>query len=678
MRTALFIPLLLLVAPSWARAEDPPTFYGKSLDAWANIVRGKNASEAERRQAIFVLGCFGPSAHAAVPDLVAAARGGPLQDVAVDSLVRIGAGAEVTVPYLIEQFVKEGCEHLTGMGSFGVLPGVKKSLVRIGVPAVLPLLRILNGPDPDMRVCAADVLSEMGPSARVAVPWLIRAIERPVGDDDAEGAVIQSSLIRYSVRALGRIGPDAKDAVPLLTRLMDEDEDRRFDVMWALNQIGSPPIKKLVDWFQREADTNLDPGFALACLGPNGHAAVPALREASADKRPRVRAWAAVALAHIQPSDLNSIPVLIESLKRPAKDEVDVSSVAEALGLFGPRAKEALPALIALADQLKSEEILMALIRIDPDGLQCVPALTRALKSSTADDVELAANCLSVLGSRATSAIPALEAVLPRRFENLSDPDHDPRVAAAKALRRIGGVLAVPALTRAVTLRVIPAGAQLGNQPVFDPIVAEAAARSLGLIGRDAKGAAGPLITLVRAKEDDGVNPQVRREAILALGRIGVAANAAIPLLKNLLAQKSALGFEPEIVATLVRLAPDGRKIGEEWLAKSIPGVRNPQSVRVSADGRALILGALGRSSLEADWVARRWVDGLHSMLASLGPLDGDASTVLEGWLQPIARLGPAGRVAIPLLNELRENANPLIRLWADETLREIEPPKPR
>ena len=107
-----------------------------------------------RRQAVWALGCFGPEAKAAGPDLIEALRHEQFKDQAAESLARIRSGSEAAVPILIERFLKQGCQHLTGAGTFFYDDSTEESLVSIGGPAVPALLEVLNGPDIDMR-CAA-------------------------------------------------------------------------------------------------------------------------------------------------------------------------------------------------------------------------------------------------------------------------------------------------------------------------------------------------------------------------------------------------------------------------------------------------------------------------------------------------------------------------------------------
>jgi HEAT repeat protein len=93
------------------------------------------------------------------------------------------------------------------------------------------------------------------------VPSLIKALK------DKDPAV------RYTAaEALGRYGPEAKDAVPALTEtLKDSDKNVR---------IGA--------------------AYALANIGPDARTAIPALEEALKDEDNRVRKGAAYALKELQ------------------------------------------------------------------------------------------------------------------------------------------------------------------------------------------------------------------------------------------------------------------------------------------------------------------------------------------------------------------------------------------
>jgi HEAT repeat protein len=663
----------LLLAISWShppRADEPQRLYGKTTHEWIAAVRDRTGTKAERAQAVWAVGCFGPEARAAVPDLVDELRRGQLKDAALEALVRIGAGTDATVPYLIEQFRKQGCEHLTGMGSIGFNPRVKDNLVRIGGPAVPALLDVLNGPDRDMRVCAAEALGEIGSAARAAVPALVREIERPDAIERPDRGQHAGLLSRYAVKALGRIGPDAKAAVPALNRLLDREGGDDLDVVMALGRIGTPPVRKLLGTFLHEGDSWA--AEQLAWLGPKAREAAPALRAALKDGRAQVRVSAAVALAHVEPSSAReAVPQLTEALNHPNDEAPVLYTVPRALARLGPSASTALPSLIAAMKKERDDtDTLKALVQIDPEGKVCVPALIAALKSDGIEEVHVAANCLGLLGPRAGEAVPSLAAGVTRDFDESFANGYDPQVSAANALRRIGPHArpAIPALIGALKYRRIIRLGFDGEEKERDSTAAAAAARVLGSFGADAKAAVPALIEAAKAREKDDANWSVRKAAILALGQIGPDARPAIPVLRNLMEEDGKPSqYQPEVIVALSQLAPDGKELAEKWLAKPWKGRQT---------GRAMVLGAIVLTSVDIDLITRDYLIIIDRMITDSDPRDGGIE-VLEEWLEALGRFGYAGHLAIPRLKDYCKHPDPWVRMWATEALERITSPTP-
>jgi HEAT repeat protein len=508
-----------------------------------------------------------------------------------------------------------------------------------------------------MRVCAAEALGMIGPAARDAVPSLIGAIDHPDADPDAE------ILTHYAVQALGRIGPDARAAVPILNRLFDKSVGACDELVIAMDGIGAPPVRKLAERLVQDNESSA--ADLLAWLGPKARDAVPALRPALADNRMQVRFSGAVALAHIQPGAAEPIPVLIEALSHLDDRDLDVANVPDALAQLGPAAQAALPKLVALVKKgTQWSDVLEALVRIDPGGQQSAPVLILALLNEDPEIVSTAARCLGLLGPRAREAVPALTAVMSRKFHKIEGTDEldDPQVNAVKAIGRMGPEArkAIPALIAALK----------SEYPT-----AVAAASVLGSFGPEAKVAVPALMAAVQANEKNYDNWFVVEAAALALARIGPDAKPAVPALRRFLADlpKGGEGM-PEVVIALHRLAPDGPQIAQAWLNKrfrSGPGV----SIHRQLERRALVLAAMGRSSLEGDVITRFRLNGMNSILAYPDPREAQVDIkYLESWMETFGALGVAARLAIPRLQELRKHANPWVRMWAKEALERIQP----
>jgi HEAT repeat protein len=85
------------------------------------------------------------------------------------------------------------------------------ALGRIGAAAVPDLVRALGDPDPGVRLRAAEALARIGPDAKEAVPELIRLLS-----DEREHVETRKA----AAWALGQIGPPASGAVPELMRIL--------------------------------------------------------------------------------------------------------------------------------------------------------------------------------------------------------------------------------------------------------------------------------------------------------------------------------------------------------------------------------------------------------------------------------------------------------------------------
>jgi len=164
------------------------------------------------------------------------------------------------------------------------------------------------------RLAAVKSLAEFGGLAAPAVPDLVRLL------DDA-------ALRKNAARALGRIGPPAKGALPRLSAALEHrDRDFRFEAALALRRIGYPR-EKLVAVF---AD----------CL-----------RRAKSEHH---RTLAAEFLADVGAHD--HVPDLVRALDDPSGWVR--RTVAEALGKL--QAREALPALRKLTERDESEAVQAA------------------------------------------------------------------------------------------------------------------------------------------------------------------------------------------------------------------------------------------------------------------------------------------------------------------------------
>ena len=135
-------------------------------------------------------------------------------------------------------------------------------LADIGLPAVPALIEALKHKVSDVKSNAAKALGLIGPAAKDAIPNLI------VNLHDKNDEVRE-----FSVIAIGEIGPSAKDAVPALIEAFLNDED---------------------SWIRSEAKE------ALGYIGPAAKEAIPALNKLLDDENPDVREAAKEAIKKIE------------------------------------------------------------------------------------------------------------------------------------------------------------------------------------------------------------------------------------------------------------------------------------------------------------------------------------------------------------------------------------------
>jgi HEAT repeat protein len=168
-----------------------------------------------------------------------------------------------------------------------------ESLAKVGpknktvVPALLGALKEVDG---DIRHYAVEGLGNVGVEAKPAMPALIETLD----DRDMDIRI-------QAVRALVRIDPTAKAVVPALQKLLrDPERDVRQEVLDALGQCGKPAVAPLMESL-KDLDSNIlvHAAESLGRIGPDAKEAVPTLRLLLKDDVEEVRNVAAAALKKI-------------------------------------------------------------------------------------------------------------------------------------------------------------------------------------------------------------------------------------------------------------------------------------------------------------------------------------------------------------------------------------------
>jgi HEAT repeat protein len=229
----------------------------------------------------------------------------------------------------------------------------------------------------------------------------------------------------------------------------------------------------------------------------------------------------------------------IETQIQRLKDEDPISrdNAAIDLGDFGPRAKEAVPALITALkdnDRLVRGQSAVALGEIGPEAKAAAPALIAALSDPSADIRMNAAEALGHIG-------PVTKEVVPALIKLLNDRAMEVRISAFETLGNIGPTAkqAIPALMRSL------------KDPI--PRVREMAGNALGRI---APGAKEVLAAVIIGLRDPDTN--VRFETARTLEEFGPDADEV-----------------PALVATLNDPAADVRNASANALASFAEAARD-------------------------------------------------------------------------------------------------------
>ena len=412
---------------------------------------------------------------------------------------------------------------IAALGDVTAQIGAAATLVRIGSPAVPPLIAALADGDGEVQFGARYALREIGDEA---IPFLIEAIDAPERSIRRSAASVLRELgwkapddagaIRYLIadEAWLDVADYGETAIePLICILKSPDKGVWWNAARTLGEIGGAAVDPLVELLH-EAGDEIRPLAAMALTEIGSPAVEPLVGLLSV---PSLRRTAAGALAKIgEPA--------VETCIR-ALDSTDGEAQEALLHVLGALGEPAVPALIQSLTSRKSRirsqvaEILSGMnwepwsdserawyliareewMELALMGSQAVEPLIRMLN---ADDARIRCEAAATLGEIGDpAAVGPLVSVL---------ADEDVAPVAADALVAIGEPAVAP------VLELLEGGVGAAR---------ESAVEVLGRLG--ASEAVPAIVELVRAGED-----HLHRKAVDALIGIGASAvDALIPLL---------------------------------------------------------------------------------------------------------------------------------------------------
>ncbi len=514
------------------------------------------------------------------------------------------------------------------------------------------------------------------------------------------GTILCVFFVRLSALHAGE--PD--DLAPLVEAIRQGDKEARVDALWELGQMearAKPAIAVILPLL-RDKDEEIRSAAmdAVKQIG-SGPESVSALMEALADEG--IGSDAAEALASVGPS---AVPALAKALKK--RDGQARANAIDALTQLGPKAKEAVPALIdALADDDVYYAAVEALWKIKELPEEDVPALVALLRPGDKKAVghseaawqsaarQHAMYLLGWMGWKARDAIPAL-------VEALGDRDPALRLAAAEALwiieRRPERVL--PTLIAAVqpggekavrrdkdegrdtdrgwamsllgeigpqARQTIPAVAQALGDP--DPELRCRAPEALWRIEGRPERLVPTLIALVECREEDAPEgatwwdpSYIRCRAAALLGAIGPEARQAVPALIQAIKDQDSVLCVPAIDA-LAEMGLEGKQaipaivghLGDQRAATVVP---IPHGIQFVGETAWIALGKMGPDAAIPLIPALKHKDKNVRMRAALALHD----------------LGPQAKPAVGALAAALKDPEEEVRRYASRALGGIGP----
>jgi HEAT repeat protein len=318
-----------------------------------------------------------------------------------------------------------------------------------------------------------------------------------------------------AVASLPKVEPGQKVVLePLAKMLKDPDEKVRTSAVLALRGVkpSAAAVPALVGALDDESvGVRTEAARALAAVGPPAEPAVPKLitllkTDAAA------RSPAAEALGSIRESKL-TVPALTDALKNT---ETRAAAV-RGLGVFGPGAKAALPALLDVFKDSKGNArtaALEALFAIEPRAEACQAALITSLKDPDAAVQETAIELCERYASKAT--LPALLDVFQTSTGNT-------RAEALSSLFAVDSESEVARSALLAALKDVP-----GPKDLKKRIAWTAAIRICVEQGPKAKAAVPVIVEVLTAKD---VPATQKASLARALRRMGPAAEPAVPAL---------------------------------------------------------------------------------------------------------------------------------------------------
>lgn len=391
-----------------------------------------------------------------------------------------------------------------------------------------------------------DVVFRLGFCGARAVSMLKKALDalnKLAASNSPDSFDTEGNKRWYIIKALEQIGKDAKDAVPELTAILENeklDDYLQYHTVNALGKIGSeakfaiPTLRKLLT--VESSDFIIQVTKALGLIGETEFAVSKLLETIKTTTTVRLGEQAVLALAEIVPDTSGITNSLVEIIQQ--KDESNESRVSAALGLFaiGIKLEDTSSTLVEILENEQNSAVListaLALLTGNGDKTAIVRAIEKSIdylsKESTAWEYYDGGDPLRELQLTVAKAVRADMKVTVSSFVDILVDKAD----TTENLRMRERVVEILGAIGAEASGAVPALIEIVKHKNEEIVLRERAITTLGAIGSEARDSINQLIQVV---EDEQEELDIRSAAVTALGKIGVDAKSATPILLKVL-----------------------------------------------------------------------------------------------------------------------------------------------
>jgi HEAT repeat protein len=243
---------------------------------------------------------------------------------------------------------------------------VRRALIRASKSAVEQLTALLKAPEASRRGTAADLLKQIGPPAREALPVLLQSLQ------DTDAAVRLRAL--QAVRDIDPAAPSVLAA--FLLSFLDADAEVRIAAQQALVKVGKVAVPTLTAALKHpQVVIRRGAVETLKQIGVEGQLqaeirlAVPSLIQGLQDRDPEVREGAAWALGEVDDQLRTAVPALRQALQSKPKTGQPLPAQTNVKSVPLPRLLDAIAAesgarLLPLLDELSRRRGDVVLVRL--------------------------------------------------------------------------------------------------------------------------------------------------------------------------------------------------------------------------------------------------------------------------------------------------------------------------